>query len=106
MDKRGFKREFIASDIRLYDSEGTLICKVKAYDISASGVLLVSRGLELEDFDSGDEVAFILTIPTGEISGTAEVAWIDEEEAHMGLKFKKILKGASNLMAFIANGFF
>lgn len=106
MDKREFIREFITSDIKLYDTEGDFICKVNTYDISAGGVLLVSSGLEFEKFDTGDEVNFILTIPTGEVSGTAEVIWVDEEEYRMGLKFKKILKGASNLVAFIANGFF
>ena len=107
MDKREFMREFTSASINLYDNEGRLICKVTAKDISAGGVLVVSHELEFfEDFEPGDEVNFTLKLPTGEIAGTAEVSWTNPDEASMGLKFKKILKGDSRFMDFIANGFF
>lgn len=100
-------REFSSAPINLYDDEGTLICKVKARDISAGGVLVVSHEMEFfEDFEPGDEVNFTLKLPTGEVAGTAEVAWTNPDESSMGLKFKRIIKGDSRLMDFIANGFF
>lgn len=108
MDKREFIREFTASGIKLFDAEGNLICKVQANDISQGGVLVVSLGFEdFEEFDPGDELMFTMEIPTGEVSGIAEVAWTDPEESRMGLKFTRITNksGVSNLMAFLADGF-
>lgn len=104
MDKREFAREFSASGIRLFDAEGKLICKGKISDISAGGVLVISPGFEeFEVFDPEDEVNFILNIPTGEVSGVAEVVWASPEDERMGLKFVKILgrKGSSNLIDFL-----
>lgn len=108
MDKRRFMREFTSSDIRLYDEEGILIYKGKVRDVSAGGVLVLSGGLDdLVGFEERQEVNFKLSLPTGLVAGIAEIAYVDEEEGKMGLKFTKIVnkEGVSNLMAFVADGF-
>ena len=108
MNKREFIREFTASSIKLFDQDENLIYKGKVNDISAGGILVVSCGLEdLEGFYPGEGIKFTLQIPTGEVSGVAEIAWTDPEESRMGLKFLKILNkdGVSNLMAFVTDGF-
>jgi len=107
-NKRESAREFTASDIQLFDQEGNQIYKGKINDISGGGVLIVTS--EMEGFDSfteGEELHFVLSIPTGNVSGVAEVAWIDTESSRMGLKFTRILnkEGVANLMAFVADNF-
>ncbi|MEA3489288.1 MAG: PilZ domain-containing protein [Candidatus Omnitrophota bacterium] len=104
MDKREFAREFSASVIKLFDQEGNLIYRGKISDISAGGVLVISHGVdEWEDFDQGEEMNFTLDIPTGKVSGVAEVVWTRPEDERMGLKFTRILnrQGASDLLTFL-----
>ena len=75
MNKREFIREFTASSIKLFDQDENLIYKGKVNDISAGGILVVTCGLEdLEDFYPGEGIKFTLQIPTGEVSGVAEIA--------------------------------
>ncbi len=108
MDKRRFMREFTSSDIKLYDEEGLLMYRGKVSDVSAGGVLVLSGGLDdLVLFEEQQEVNFKLSLPTGLVAGIAEIAYVDNDEGRMGLKFTKIInkEGVSNLMAFVANGF-
>ncbi len=109
MDKRKFVREFTTSPIKFIDAEGAVVFKGTVNDISAAGILAVSYDLEdFEGLNVNDEIGFIMSIPTGDVAGVAEVVWMDGEKSRMGLKFIKIVDKASvaNLMSFVAAGFF
>jgi len=108
MDRRRFVREFTASGIELSDLEGNFICSANINDISEGGLLVV---FYCEDktkfFTTGKMVKFNMKIPTGAISGVAEVVWSNLKDSQLGLKFTKIenADGFSNLMSFVASGF-
>jgi hypothetical protein len=107
MDKRGFMPDFTSALITLYDGEGEFMFRGNVRDVSEDGVLVLAEGLnDLAIFEPDQEIGFGLTLPTGRVLGRAEIAYVDDAEGRMGLKFTKILNkdGVNNLKSFVSNG--
>ena len=106
MDNRKSTRIFANPSIRLSSLEGELVSKPTVNNISKGGALVVfhdpSKSIM---FGLNERVKFKLTIPTGQISGLAEISWSNYDESQMGLRFIDIDSESSlpNLIAFISN---
>jgi hypothetical protein len=106
MEKRQAARILTGSEIHFRSNQGTDLGAGSVQNVSQGGILVALVGQHaLSQVAKGDVVKFRFVLPTGPLSGDAEVAWADSAERTMGLRFLALddAEGLSRLMEFLGS---